>query len=165
MAKGNILNERLNGVEKLFPWVGALTVAMALPVSDDPVNIWKFLVLVTSAGIMTGLLLIPEYRKYLGTREIRIVVAAFLISMFIPLYLSGAPLLQQLYGVSGRLTGFFSLASFSLIFLIASSGLAVNTYKKMLLGVVFSGTYNLILSIFENANPLANMSRLFTSSI
>ena len=97
MAKGNVLNERINGVEKLFPWVGALTVAMALPVSDDPVNIWKFLVLVTSAGIMTGLLLIPEYRKYFGTREIRIAVAAFLISMLIPLFLSGAPFLQQLY--------------------------------------------------------------------
>ena len=150
MAKGKILNERINGVEKLFPWIGALTVAVALPVSDDPVNIWKFLVLVTSAGIMTGLLLIPEYRKYLGTKEIRIVVAVFLISMLIPLFLSGAPLLQQLYGVSGRLTGFFSLASFSLIFLIASSGLAINTYKKMLLGLVFAGTYNLILSIFEN---------------
>jgi len=150
MAEGKVLKERLNGVEKLFPWIGALIVVIAIPVSDDPVNIWKFFALVTSAGILTGLMLIPEYRKYLGIKEIRIVVTIFVLSMLIPLLLSGAPLLQQLYGVSGRLTGLFSLASFSLIFLIASSGLAIKTYKKMLLGVVFAGTYNLILSVFEN---------------
>lgn len=150
MAKAKLLKEPLNGVEKLFPWIGALIVVIAIPVSDDPVNIWKFLALITSAGILTGLMLIPEYRKYLGTKETRIVVTAFVLSMLIPFLLSGAPLLQQLYGVSGRLTGFFSLASFSLIFLIASSGLTIKTYKKMLLGVVFAGTYNLILSVFEN---------------
>jgi O-antigen ligase len=150
MAKAKLLKEPLNGVEKLFPWIGALIVVIAIPVSDDPVNIWKFLALITSAGILTGLMLIPEYRKYLGIKEIRIVVTIFVLSMLIPLLLSGAPLLQQLYGISGRLTGFFSLASFSLIFLIASSGLAIKSYKKMLLGVVFAGTYNLILSVFEN---------------
>ena len=150
MAKAKLMKEPLNEVEKLFPWIGALIVVIAIPVSDDPVNIWKFLALITSAGILAGLMLIPEYRKYLGTKETRIVVTAFVLSMLIPFLLSGAPLLQQLYGVSGRLTGFLSLASFSLIFFIASSGLAVNTYKKVLLGIVFAGSYNLILSIFEN---------------
>ena len=140
----------LSLIEKVFPWIGLLTVVIAIPVSDDPVNVWKFFTLLSSAGILASLLLLQTNRKYLGTRFTQICVTAFLITMLIPLIFSGAPILQQLYGVSGRLTGFLSLASFALFYLIASSGLHVKTYKKILLGFVFAGTYNLILAILEN---------------
>jgi len=150
MAQASSHKEHLNGIEKLFPWVGALTVVIAIPVSHDPVNVWKFLVVLCSAGILAALLWVRANHKYLGTKVMRISVAAFLLTMLIPLIFSGAPILQQLYGVSGRLTGFLSLASFSLFFLIASSGLQIVTYKKILVGVIFAGSYNLLLSIFEN---------------
>jgi hypothetical protein len=150
MTRGSSHPERISGIEKLIPWIGALTVIIAIPVSDDPVNVWKFLVILCSVGVLLGFLSLQENRRYLGSKVTRISVAVFLFSMIIPLTFSGAPILQQLYGVSGRLTGFFSLASLSLLFLITSSGLQLNTYKKILLGVIFAGTYNLVLSVFEN---------------
>jgi hypothetical protein len=150
MTRRSSSNEHLNGIERIFPWIGALIVVIAIPVSDDPVNVWKFLIVLCSAGILFALLLLRANQKYLSTKFMRISVAAFLLTMLIPLIFSGAPILQQLYGVSGRLTGFFSLASFSLFFLIASSGLQIVTYKKILVGLIFAGSYNLLLSIFEN---------------
>jgi hypothetical protein len=150
MAQVGSYKEHLSGIEKVFPWIGAITVVIAIPVSDDPVNVWKFLVVTSSAGLVAALLLLKANHNYLGTKTTRVGVMAFLLSMLIPLLFSKAPILQQMYGVSGRLTGFFSLAAFSLFYLVASSGLQISTYKKLLVGVVLAGSYNLFLSVFEN---------------
>jgi hypothetical protein len=150
MANRKILKVKSNGIERLFPWIGALTVVIALPISDDPVNVWKFLVILSTSGILLGLLLLPTYKYYLSNKKARTIIFFFFGSMLCPLFFSGSPLLQQIYGVSGRLTGFLSLSALALIFFIASSGLQIITYQRILLGLVFAGTYNLILSAFEN---------------
>jgi O-antigen ligase len=112
-------------------------------ISMDPINIPKLSVLVPSAFVILGVLLL-SLKKFLlsANRVFLTLLLLFLIQITLVLLLAEAPFNQQFFGVSGRNTGF--LAYFSLVFL--SLGASFASSAKMLERISYSAISIGILS-------------------
>lgn len=84
----------------------------------DPVNIPKLLLLAGFSGLVLGNVVVAKLYK--RNKVIFNLVGFFVITLTIPLAFASAPLVQQLYGISGRNTGFLAYLFLAILFLGAA---------------------------------------------
>jgi O-antigen ligase len=139
--------------------IGAFVTFVISPNTNlDPINIIKFLFLFVGAGY-----LVADYKQVVsrfksGTKSYRYFVIstlAFVLFQFIGLFLSGATLISQIYGVFGRNTGFLTYLSLSILVLLVStlenSQQVREVIKYLLIVTCFEIVYGLVQ--FANVDP------------
>lgn len=113
-----------------------------IPNSYDPVSAPKMFTLVLV--VATGLLF--SNSSFLSRNNLDLlskVAIAFIILLVVNLLINNTAFPERLFGVSGRSTGFLTLASFALLFLIARS--AINSLQTFL---VYLSIASLLVSLY-----------------
>lgn len=141
-----------NKFAKFFA-VGAFLVTILVvagPVSD-PVNVPKLLALsILAFGLLPYLAYIGKVRLIDENRLPTYLTIAFILSAFIAVLFSEAPLTQNLYGISGRNTGFVALFSFAILYLVASNLTSSKNIDLFLSVLLFAGIVNVLYGLIEH---------------
>ena len=80
----------------------------------DPVNIPKLLLLGGFSGLILGNIVVAKLYK--ENKIIFNLVVFFLFTLTLPLLFASAPLVQQIFGISGRNTGFLAYLFLAVLF-------------------------------------------------
>jgi O-antigen ligase len=113
--------------------------------SLDPINPIKLLVLTTIGLMGLGVLLANQRAIKLSRYKVPLIlIVGFMVWQLIVLVVSGGEKLQQLFGTTGRNTGFITYLAFSALFvtsMVASSKTFLNTFLRtvILVGVASTG--------------------------
>jgi O-antigen ligase len=151
---------------------GVPAVSMFLITSSvtDPVNSTKFLFL---GGIGTAAWFLFATKVYKGvwkTSPTAVILSAlFIVLSLNAVFSSSSPLVQNLYGVYGRNTGFFTYLFLSGIFLVALGVIQKESFRKIYLGLFVTGVVNVLycgwVVFFGDfigwTNPYGNILGLF----
>jgi O-antigen ligase len=113
----------------------------------DPVNIPKLLILSGFSGLILGSVLTSK--SFRINRWVLFVVCFFVFTLFIPVVFSGAPLVQQLFGVSGRNTGLLTYIFLAILFYGASSLTRLSDYEFVPRAVLISGYGSVLFCTLE----------------
>ena len=132
-------------IARLLMWLGPLVSLAVSPSTNlDPINLIKILILSTFAFGILGLFTKRDFRYLIENKLIMSSLIFFILALLFPVFLSGAPLDQQLWGTWGRNTGL--LTYLSLLFICVSALLVQNfsAYKSIsdsliLCGIPMSG--------------------------
>ena len=112
---------------------------------SDPVNVTKFLIL---GGIGTACLTVVFLKALsllTSTQRAPLILSGLFISFsFVAVVFSQSPLSQNFYGVYGRNTGFLTYLFLVGIFLAATLLNKEESFKKLFLGLFFTGLVNVI---------------------
>jgi O-antigen ligase len=133
-------------IAKLF-LIGAPFIALFLLTSNvsDPVNITKLFALGGLAGAVGLIALTLGFKEVWTTSRVLVIVSALLIIISIlAIFGSAGPLSQNLYGVYGRNTGFFTYFFLVLVTLAAASLRSQRNFEWILYGLFAAGTINVI---------------------
>lgn len=107
-------------LSQVILWVGPLATLAINPWGNyDPISVVK-LSIISSFAFTALALLISLRRLPTENRLLTIFSISFLISLIVPVFLSGAPLNQQIWGMFGRNTGFLAYVAL-LILLFATA--------------------------------------------
>jgi hypothetical protein len=112
-------NETLLG-RILLILVPLVTLVVSPYKSYDPINVPKFTLLVVGASIL-GVLLVASKSPFPTKLPLflKILLALFVLQLFIVLLTSKAPINQQIFGTFGRNTGLMTYLSFAIVLLAA----------------------------------------------
>lgn len=148
----------------IFQKILAITpLAMVIAISPwqtmDSINLPKFLILVVAASALFALSVLDRKRSILKSvpRSAIFVFVGILTSLVLSLVTSGAPFVQQFYGVNGRNTGFIAYAALLVIWLVAiahSQDLLIEkVVRNTILGGKITATYCLLQ--YFGADPIS----------
>ena len=111
----------------------------------DPVNSTKFLLL---GGVGTAAWLLIATKIYRGvwrTSSSAVILSAlFIVFSLIAVFSSSSPVVQNLYGVYGRNTGFLTYIFLTGIFLAALGVSSKESFRKIYLGLFVTGVANVL---------------------
>jgi O-antigen ligase len=148
---------------KVIVWALLAVTLLVTPLwSLDPINPIKMLA-VSAVGFMgLGVLLANQKVLQLGRFKVPLVlISGFMVWQLAVLVVSGGEMLQQLFGTTGRNTGFITYLSFSILFvvaMVASSSVFLNRFMiaALVVGVASLG-YGVIQALggdpFKWVNP------------
>ena len=137
----------------------AMVIAISPWQTMDSINLPKFLILVTAAGALFALSVFDRKHSILKSvpRSALIIFVGILTSLVLSLGTSGAPFVQQLYGVNGRNTGFIAYAALLVIWLVAIAQsrdlLIEKIVKNTILGGQITAAYCLLQ--YFGADPIS----------
>ena len=133
--------------------VGSFLVTILIiagPVSD-PVNVPKLLALGTlSFALLPYLVYIGKQRLLKDNSVPTYLTLIFILSAISAVIFSQAPLTQNLYGVTGRNTGFVALLSFAILFIISSNFTKTQNIEFVLHSLLAAGVVNIAYGFFEH---------------
>ncbi len=139
---------------KQLNWVAVAgpvtTIAFSPTLTYEPFDNIKLLLLGVFAGI--GLSGFITQFKYSRSKQLRVVAAAillFYLALFIPIFLSQAPLSQQIFGVAGRSLGFLHYFFLGLILLGALTENRDSAVTKFLKGLTLTGLFEAFYGILQ----------------
>jgi O-antigen ligase len=148
---------------KVLVWALVAVTLLVTPLwALDPINPIKMLA-VSAVGFM-GLGVLVANQKVLQLRRFKvplILISGFMVWQLVVLVVSGGEMLQQLFGTTGRNTGFITYLAFSILFVVAmaaSSSVFLNRFlmAALVVGVASFG-YGLIQAFggdpFDWVNP------------
>jgi O-antigen ligase len=142
-----MLNKNVENTIAKYFLIGAPFIALFLLTSNvsDPVNITKLIALGGLAGAV-GLLVLTQGLKELWSSSKALVIVSFLLIGFstIAILTSKGPLSQNLYGVYGRNTGFFTYFFLVLVALAAANIRSQRNFEWILYGLFAAGAVNVI---------------------
>ena len=126
--------------------------------SLDSINLPKLLVLTTSAAALFGIGVFGEkllnFKKL--PRHIIAIYSLMILSMLLTVFISGAPITQQFYGVNGRNTGFIAYLALIILALAcianAQDQLVDKFVKNLMIGGQLTALYCLIQ--YLGADPI-----------
>ncbi len=126
--------------------VGAslITLLVVSGTVTDPVNVPKH-VLLGGVGFALGSIYFVDQLKnrFASGIHLALIVIAFWLAGALAVLNSDSPLSQNLYGTYGRNTGFIAYISLTLMFLAASSLTKMESLKKVIYALLFSGVVNI----------------------
>jgi len=135
-----------------------MVVAISPWQSLDSINLPKFLVLTTSAAALFGIGVLGEnLRKYREMpRHIFAVYSLMILSMFLTVFLSGAPLIQQIYGVNGRNTGLIAYIALIILTLVSITNAQDQLSDKFVKNLIIGGQLTAIYCLIQylGADPI-----------
>lgn len=151
---------------------GVPTVSMFLITDSvtDPVNITKFLVLGAVGMASWGLVIVRGFRLAVNTTKAGVIAAlAFFVFSLVSVLMSDLPIEQNLYGVYGRNTGFFTYFFLIGVFLGALSLRDSISFIWLYRGLFVTGAVNILYCGWVVAfgdfigwsNPYGNILGLF----
>ena len=117
--------------KRIVHWILALGVAaislyITPAYSNDPINVPKMFLLILTGFLAFGFVLANLKMLYIQNKYATSLLAIFVLDLVIVLLTSGAPLTQQLYGVNGRSTGFYSYLALALLLI---TGILVSDFN------------------------------------
>lgn len=136
--------------------IGAFVTFVISPNTNlDPINIIKFFFLFIGAGY-----LVADYKQVLsrfksGTKYYRYFVIStlvFVLFQFIGLFLSGATLISQIYGVFGRNTGFLTYLALSILVLLVSTLENSQQVREVIKYLLVITCFEIVYGLFQFAN-------------
>jgi O-antigen ligase len=148
---------------KILVWALLAVTLLVTPLwSLDPINPIKMLV-VSAVGFMgLGVLLANQKALQLGRFKVPLIlISCFMVWQLVVLVVSGGEMLQQLFGTTGRNTGFITYLAFSILFvvaMVASSNIFSNRFliAALVVGVASLG-YGVVQALggdpFNWVNP------------
>jgi O-antigen ligase len=113
----------------------------------DPVNIPKLLLLAAFSGLMLGNVVVA--RLYKDNKVIFNLVGFFVLALIIPLAFASAPLVQQVYGISGRNTGFLAYLFLAVLFLGAATLPRESDYQAFPRAILIAGYGSALVCVLE----------------
>ncbi len=125
---------------KVIIWALVAVTLLVTPLwSLDPINPIKMLVLSVFGFIGLGVLLANQKALQLGRFKFPLIlITGFMVWQLVVIVVSGGEKLQQLFGTTGRNTGFITYLAFSMLFvvaMVASSSVFLNQFFIAALGV------------------------------
>ncbi len=112
---------------------------------SDPVNVTKFLLLGAVGTGCLALIFLKAFHLLARTQRASLILSILFVSFsFIAVLFSQSPLSQNIYGVYGRNTGFLTYLFLVGIFLAATLLNKEESFKKLLLGLFFTGFINVV---------------------
>ena len=140
-------------ISTLLLIVGPATTLAISPFSNfDPINLIK-MVFVASCSFGIIFILIPGMREHLGRlpRGVRTAALTFISWMSLVMFVSGAPLNQQFWGVFGRNNGYLGYLCL-IIILLATAMIQVRSfYHKLVDALVLTAVPTTIYAMFQIA--------------
>jgi O-antigen ligase len=148
---------------KVLVWALVAVTLLVTPLwSLDPINPIKMLA-VSAVGFMgLGVLLANQKALQLGRFKVPLIlISGFMLWQLVVLVVSGGEMLQQLFGTTGRNTGFITYLAFSILFvvaMVASSSVFLNRFliAALVVGVASLG-YGVVQALggdpFDWVNP------------
>jgi O-antigen ligase len=119
--------------------------------SLDPINPIKLLGLTTIGFMGLGVLLANQRAIKLSRYKVPLIlISGFIVWQLIVLVVSGGEKLQQLFGTTGRNTGFVTYLAFSVLFVISVVASNKAFLKKFLLAVLFVGIASLGYGVLQS---------------
>ena len=127
-----------------------VTIVVSPLTTLDPINLPKFWALVTFSFAISGVLLL-EAKVLFGRPNWQVVFPARLISliMLIALFVSSAPFSQQLFGASGRNTGFLTYLAFGTLFIASAVATNWSMAKYFMVAVTGALGVNAIYCFYQ----------------
>jgi O-antigen ligase len=113
----------------------------------DPVNIPKLLLLGGFSGLVLGNVVVAKLYK--ENKVIFNLVGFFLVALTLPLFFASAPLVQQIFGISGRNTGFLAYLFLAILFLGAATLPRESDFQAVPRAILIAGYSSAIFCIFE----------------
>ena len=113
----------------------------------DPFNIPKLLLLGAFSGLMLGNVVVA--RLYKDNKVIFNLVGLFILALTVPLIFSTAPLVQQIYGISGRNTGFLAYLFLAVLFLGAATLPRESDYQAFPRAMLIAGYGSALVCVLE----------------
>jgi O-antigen ligase len=120
----------------------------------DPINIPKLLLLGAFSGLVLGNLIVEKL--YQENKLLLFLASFFLVGLTVPLVFSSAPLVQQVYGVSGRNTGFLAYLFLLILFISAATLPRESDYQSFPRAILIAGYGSVFVCTLEifGLNPL-----------
>jgi len=118
--------------------------------SMDPINVPKAFIL-QIVGVSGLALLLSNLKSYWDpkVRTALIIGVFFILSLFSTLLFSGAPKIQQIYGVGGRNTGLVSYAALVFLLLAAMAISSANNVKLFGFSILAVGGLNILYGLIQ----------------
>ena len=128
-------------------WALVLTTLGFWRNGTDPVNIPKLLLLGGFSGLVLGNIVVAKLYK--ENWIIFNLVGFFLVALTLPLILASAPLVQQIFGISGRNTGFLAYLFLAILFLGAATLPRESDYQAIPRAILSAGYGSAIVCVLE----------------
>ena len=143
-------NSPWSQISLLIGFIGMAVSSIFLKGGTDPFNLPKMAVL-TVGGTAVLFLLINEYlsSKRFFPKSINILVVVIILAHLNTFFLSGAPLVQQFYGVYGRNSGLLTYLSCLILFLASIKLHTEQQFRQITKFFLIAGVINLIVCILE----------------
>ena len=148
---------------KLLVWTLLLTTLLVTPLwSLDPINPIKMLAVSATGFMGLGELLVNKKVLALGRFKMPLImISGFMAWQLIVFLVSGGEKLQQVFGATGRNTGFITYLAFSILFVVSMSASSAAFSNRFLLASLVVGVaslcYGLVQSLggdpFDWVNP------------
>lgn len=137
----------------------AMVIAISPWQTMDSINLPKFLILVTAASALFALSIFDRKHSLLRSvpKSALIIFVGLLTSFALTLVTSGAPFVQQLYGVNGRNTGFISYVSLLVIWLVAIAYSKDLLIDKVIRNTILGGQITVAYCLLQyfGADPIS----------
>jgi O-antigen ligase len=122
-------------------------------VSYDPLNLPKQLVLVIFAGILISTLSKSEIRQILSqNKTLNIVTVLFILQLILVLSFAPGNFYQQLYGASGRQTGFLTYFALIIFMITAIHLCSYYLIKSTILTLIIVGVLSIGYGLLQSFN-------------
>jgi O-antigen ligase len=119
--------------------------------SVDPINLPKLVLLVPLA--MAALFVILQRLRSLTSSISTIFLSVsilFFLDLLIVLFISGAPLSQQIFGMNGRNTGFLAYVSLLILMLAAYLSADQQVFEKISFGLLSLGMISIVYGLMQH---------------
>jgi O-antigen ligase len=140
-------NQPLTRTANLTMWALVLVTLGFWRNGTDPVNIPKLLLLGAFSGLVLGNVLVAKLYK--ENKVVFNLVGFFLIALTVPLIFASAPIVQQIFGISGRNTGFLAYLFLAILFLGAATLPRESDYQAFPRAILIAGYGSAIVCVFE----------------
>jgi len=137
---------------KLISWVMPLVTLAVTPLwSLDPINPIKLLALVSISAICFGLLLVYHSRlDFFRFKLPLVLISIFILWQIVVFFCSSGEKLQQLFGTSGRNTGFITYCALSVCFMTSVVISREQYLSKFFKTVLTVGSISLIYGVLQS---------------
>jgi O-antigen ligase len=138
-------------LSKLIVWALLVVTLLVTPLwSLDPINPIKMLA-VSAVGFMgLGVLLANQKALQLGRFKVPLIlISGFMVWQLVVLVVSGGEMFQQLFGTTGRNTGFITYLAFSMLFVVAMVASSSVFLNRFLIAVLVVGVASLGYGVIQ----------------
>ena len=142
-----MINKSAEKTISTYLLIGSPFIALFLLISSvsDPVNSTKLFALGGLGGAIGAIALVQKLRLlWASSRSLLLSVSGLVLFSVISIVGSSGPLSQNLYGVYGRNTGFFTYFFLALICIAAATLRTQRSFDWILYGLLFAGFVNAI---------------------
>jgi hypothetical protein len=147
-----MLNKAAEKVVAKWIYLGVPAVSLLVTgfINYDPVNVAK-MVLTVGIGIsIISILVANNLRKFWEYQKSTLIfLSLFLSAGLVPILSSSSPVVQNVYGVFGRNTGYLTYVGLAGILAGASVLTARESFHKLTKGLIFAGIFNVVICALE----------------